>query len=124
MKCSQYIVIINKYSLNVLLDFHSSRAFNMSAHLQEEEKMARKLYVIIVVLAFCAAMIMAASVAAKAACRDDCYSNCCGGDSLCQTDDEVKCLSDCLKNCGGDDVPDVPAPQPADGGDSSGGDSN
>lgn len=51
---------------------------------------------------------------ASAACRDDCYSSCCGDDSLCQDQDELKCLTDCLKDCGGDDLPDVPAPKPAD----------
>ena len=52
---------------------------------------------------------------ASAACRDDCYSSCCGSDSLCQGADEMKCLAQCLKDCGGDDVPAVPAPTPVEG---------
>ena len=51
---------------------------------------------------------------ALAACRDDCYADCCGGDSLCQDDDEVSCLTSCLKECEGDSVPAVPEPTPAD----------
>lgn len=62
-------------------------------------------------------ILFVAFSSASAACRDDCHSDCCGSDSLCRSQEQLTCLTNCLKECGGKDVPDVPAPQPADDGD-------
>ncbi len=76
--------------------------------------MRQKIVLLMFVCFLLGGIIFTAFSSASAACRDDCYSDCCGSDSLCQGQDEVKCLTNCLKGCGGDNVSDVPAPQPAD----------
>lgn len=82
--------------------------------------MVRKYVFILLILLISVSVIIGFSGVGLAACRDDCYSNCCGSDSLCQTDDEIKCLSDCLKDCGGDNIPEPPEPEPVDTGETSG----
>ena len=76
--------------------------------------MKQKIIELIVVCFLLGGVFFATVSSASAACRDDCYTDCCDDDSLCQSQDELKCLTKCLKDCGGDDLPDVPAPKPAD----------
>ena len=82
--------------------------------------MVRKLVTVSVMVVLALSISLWYQSSASAACRDDCYSDCCGGDSLCQGDEEVSCLTSCLKDCGGEDVPAVPAPTPVDEGDDEG----
>lgn len=66
-----------------------------------------------IILSFCCLLFACLlSLPAQAACRDDCHSDCCGDNGLCQSEDQLSCLVDCLKGCGGDDIPPVPEPEP------------
>lgn len=42
---------------------------------------------------------------AHAGCVEDCYTNCCGDEGICNGDDEMSCVTDCLKNCDTDSGP-------------------
>jgi len=76
--------------------------------------MKQKIIRLIAVCFLLGGVFFAAVSFASAACRDDCYSSCCDDDPLCRDQDDLTCLTNCLKDCGGDDLPDVPAPKPAD----------
>ncbi len=42
---------------------------------------------------------------ASAACHDDCFTNCCGGEGVCNDPVTVGCLVDCVKDCDADHAP-------------------
>ena len=75
--------------------------------------MKKKIMGLMVVCLLLSGVFFAAISSESGTCRSECYSSCCG-DSLCEDQDDLECLTDCLKDCGGDDLPDVPAPKPAD----------
>jgi hypothetical protein len=39
---------------------------------------------------------------AFAGCHEDCYTNCCGDEGICNSDDEQSCVTDCIEDCGSD----------------------
>jgi len=80
-----------------------------------EDNMTKKITMAALSFLILAGILCVASTPAWAECRDDCYSSCCGGDTLCQGSDAMSCLVDCLKACGGQGVPDVPEPKSSQG---------
>jgi hypothetical protein len=68
-------------------------------------------------------LLVIPSPALYAGCREDCTTNCCGDEGICNGDDEQSCVSDCLKDCGDDSGPDASSLAPSDNtGNSGGGD--
>jgi len=68
--------------------------------------MSKKIILITVSCIFFLGMVQGA---ASAACRDDCYSSCCGDDTVCNEPVMVNCLSDCIKGCDGDKITETSA---------------
>jgi hypothetical protein len=68
--------------------------------------MRKKIFLITV---SCICFMVMLQGAASATCRDDCYSSCCGDDTVCNEPVMVNCLSDCIKGCDGDKIPETSA---------------
>ncbi len=49
--------------------------------------------------AFCVFIAGLAPGTAAAACREDCFTLCCGNARVCTEPEKVRCLSDCSKEC-------------------------
>jgi hypothetical protein len=64
--------------------------------------MSKKIILITVSCIFLLGMVQGG---ASAACHDDCYSSCCGHDTMCNEPVVVNCLSNCIKGCDGDKIP-------------------